>query len=180
MKTDSPVILITLLYAFAAASYGESAYERELKELIDQRDKAIAAAAVPISSRFKASAEQLLQRATRNGDLDAATKIKAAIAADTAPDKPSSTRDFIKNTVWGWFFPDGKKYGTVKLEENGKVTTGLPFPTRWEWAGAAQFKIFDDKNGFWVFHYDPATKEATNIKFAGGKSEGKFLRPESK
>jgi hypothetical protein len=79
MKANTTIIVTVLLCGIISASYGESVYERELKQLIEQRDKAIAAASAPITARFNTSAEQLLKRATQNGDLDAANKIKAAI-----------------------------------------------------------------------------------------------------
>src|SRR5688572_29904440 len=78
MKTQ-PINIAVTLCAFVSAASGESAFERDLKQLIDQRDKAIAAAAAPINTRFNTAAEQLLRRATQSGDLDSANKIKAAM-----------------------------------------------------------------------------------------------------
>ena len=73
--------LLLVLPFFAAAVYGESDFERELKQLVEQRDKARAAAIAPIDAKFKVAAEQLLRRATQRGDLEAANKINAAIGS---------------------------------------------------------------------------------------------------
>jgi hypothetical protein len=169
--------LFTLLFAFAVPSYGESAYERELKQLIADRDKARAAADVPITARFKASAEQLLKRATQAGDLDAANKIKEAIGPDSS--STGAGRDFIKNTLWGWYVgPNTQRVATIKLLDNGKVETGLNFIVGWEPVGSTEFKLLHRSGGFYMFRYSAATKEAHTTKFAGSLQENKIMRPE--
>lgn len=107
MKANITTIITVLLCALVSASYGQSAYERELNQLIEQRDKAIAAASAPITARFKTSAEQLLKRATQSGDLDAANKIKAVLgdsasASGTAPTDGSikDLRRQLAGTTW--------------------------------------------------------------------------------
>ncbi len=71
--------------ALVAASLAESAYERELQQIIEQRDKALASASEPILKRFQTTAEQLLRRATQAKDLDASDKIKVAMSPDAGP-----------------------------------------------------------------------------------------------
>jgi hypothetical protein len=102
MKPNIAPVIATLLCSLIEASYGQTAYEKELNQLIEQRDKAVAAAVAPINARFKASAEQLLQRATKGGDLDAANKIKASLETDTKkPDEAiKDLRKQLVGTTW--------------------------------------------------------------------------------
>ena len=91
------LILVFLSIALTAISgFAESQAERDLKQLTDQRDKAVAAATEPINRRYKTSLEQLLQRAIQSKDLDAAVKIREALGqpAGLVPDtaKPKITK----------------------------------------------------------------------------------------
>jgi len=102
MKPHILLVITILLCPLIAASYSQSAYERELNQLVEQRDKALAAASSPINARFRASAEQLLRRATQGGDLDAANKIKAALETNIEP-APAAIKDLRKQlggTTW--------------------------------------------------------------------------------
>lgn len=80
MKTIT--ILVSLNFAFGAVSAvaADSPFERDLKQLTEQREKALATAVDPINRRYQASLDQLLQRATQAKDLDAAVKIREALA----------------------------------------------------------------------------------------------------
>lgn len=85
------------------SSYSETPCERDLRQLIEQRDKALADAAAPINTRFKIAAEQLLRRATQAGDLDAANKIKAAMGSDTQAttlEAVTNARKQLAGTTW--------------------------------------------------------------------------------
>jgi hypothetical protein len=62
-----------------ASAAGQTDTARELKQLQDQRDKAISTAAEPINRRYAASLEQLLRRAIQTSDLDTANKIRAEL-----------------------------------------------------------------------------------------------------
>ena len=97
------ILLLLVFPFFAAASYGESDFERELKQLVEQRDKARAAAIAPIDAKFKVAAEQLLRRATQLGDLEAANKIKAAIGGALprgSAKTVASLREYLLRTKW--------------------------------------------------------------------------------
>lgn len=106
MTTRPFLIAVLSCSGFIRLAHAESPYERELKDLIEQRDKAIAAATAPINDRFKAAAEQLLQRATRNNDLDAANKINGALGRLTAGGAPTASlvikdlRRQLAGTTW--------------------------------------------------------------------------------
>lgn len=92
LKMKYLAFLVLALFALPEGSRGETTYERELKELIQQRDQAVAAASAQINARFKVSAEQLLRRATQAGDAEAANKIKEAFGVEA-----SSTSESVKN-----------------------------------------------------------------------------------
>ena len=97
-------IVATLIVASIPCLHAESLFERELKQLRDQRDKAVAAAAEPINRRYQASLEQLLRRATQGNDLETALKIKQEMgnpaattpAIATAPASPAQRLKSLK------------------------------------------------------------------------------------
>ena len=72
MKTQIAFVLAAVVAA--SPLYAESPFERELATLTQQRDKDIAAATEPITRRYRASLEQLLRKATQDGDFDAGQK----------------------------------------------------------------------------------------------------------
>ena len=102
MKSHLSSFITLSLFALGGAVHGQSAYERDLEQLIEQRDKALAAAAAPIHERFQATAEQMLRRATQAGDLAAATKIQAAIAANVQASRAGikDLRKELAGTTW--------------------------------------------------------------------------------
>lgn len=96
MKSSVSIHAI-FLCVLAVPAYCEAPYERDLKQLVEQRDRALAAASAPILERFKIEAEQLLRKATQGGDLDTANRIKAIIGSGTAPTAASDPDGPIKN-----------------------------------------------------------------------------------
>ena len=76
------IIYVALnIVIFTPLVFADSEYDRQLAALAAERDKAIAGATEPINRRYQAALEQLLRRATQSSDLEAAVKIKAALAA---------------------------------------------------------------------------------------------------
>jgi hypothetical protein len=99
LLTLNRILVLLVVCVSTAASFGDAALERELKLLVEQREKALAAAAAPIDARFKVAADQLLRRATQAGDLDAANKIKAAIDGVLPRGAKDSVKDLRKQLV---------------------------------------------------------------------------------
>ena len=141
MKTNTSIIITLLLCAPISASYGESAYEREMTQLKAQRDKAAATALEPINRRYRESMEQLLRKATQGNDLDTALKIKTELGALGSPLAPSPPRPadapvIVAPPPSGAAFTDlklqlpGSKWNDVKYKvrvtfaPNGKLTKG--------------------------------------------------------
>ena len=108
-KTNLPmnfiVTIAVLMALFTTAVRAESSYERELQQLTEQRDKAIAAAVDPINRRYQTSLEQLLKRATQGNDLVTAVKIKAQIEkihSAAPPDSEAQFRSALMRSKWSW------------------------------------------------------------------------------
>ncbi|TLD69963.1 hypothetical protein FEM03_14625 [Phragmitibacter flavus] len=73
-------VIITLLCG-ANLLLADSPFQRELKQLHEQHEKAVAAAVDPVNRRHQAALEQLLRRATQSNDLQTAVQIQEALAA---------------------------------------------------------------------------------------------------
>lgn len=155
-------LLITFISIAASASVSaeELSYDREFKQLKDQRDKALASSAEPINRRYKESLDQLLRRATQGNDLTTAVTIKreldVLVASQTSPTKispPGSERPArttpanklsVAGSTWQWypgetlaFYPDGK---AVLTKGSGEST--------WAWQLEGDGTITLDKGRF--------------------------------
>jgi hypothetical protein len=90
-------------------SSAESPFNRNMATLALQRDKAISVAISPINKRFNAETEALLKRATQANDLDAALKIRHAMAgnptiAAAAPGLVELTKRGLEKKLVGMTF----------------------------------------------------------------------------
>src|ERR1700744_1129807 len=83
MKYKITYLALTLI-SIAPLVFAGSEYDRQLAELTAERDKAISEANEPINRRYQAALQDLLRKATMSNDLDAAVKIKAALASADA------------------------------------------------------------------------------------------------
>ena len=94
MKITSKTLFAALLILSSASLRAQTDSDREFKQIQADRDKAIREATEPITQRYKqdlqtavepvntryqASLEKLIDRATREADLDTALKAKAAL-----------------------------------------------------------------------------------------------------
>lgn len=142
-----------LILVAALPGHAESDYERELKQLQDEREKALAIAAEPINRRHQSALEALLRRATQANDLSAAIKIrdelqKIGVSSPTTEGAAGSVENLTQrllNTKWDWF--------------NGETLTFLPegkaqfknFPVLWSWkvtsAGRRMIEGVDGRSG---------------------------------
>jgi hypothetical protein len=97
MKTSTLYFALLLLVGHAQA---QSTFQRELAQLVDQRDKALAAAAAPIQARFKQQAEQLLQRAKQNNDAAAVAELQALLSGNQEPGVVRDLKRQLSGTKW--------------------------------------------------------------------------------
>jgi len=114
-------------------TFAGSDYDRQIAELTAQREKAISEATEPINRRYQTSLEQLLRKATQANDLDAAVKIKNAIAA---ADPPGSR-------FHGWWATESKSSrlqftagGNFQEHWKGTIQEG-----RWQPASGPEVKV---------------------------------------
>lgn len=138
------------------SAVGQTDAARELKQLQDQREKSLTAAAEPINRRYQAALEQLQRRATQTNDLDVAVTIKeelrllaaAGMGAfpDTAnpPSKAKSATESVSRlagTSWLWgganhmkfgFLPGGRFNGHFKGASWRPIAPDLIY---YEWEG---------------------------------------------
>jgi hypothetical protein len=77
----SPLAITLSVIALSAAASLASPLENEFLQLREKRDKALATVAEPINDGYRASLEQLLQRANTEEDKDTAAKIRFELQA---------------------------------------------------------------------------------------------------
>jgi hypothetical protein len=167
-----PRALVFFLFftALVSAFSAESFYERELQQLTEQHDKAVAAAVLPINRSYQTALEQLLVRTTRNKDLDASAKVVAALraigAAPTVPAVPevapaagaplkSQIEELLTPKVWvhaGQFHYKFTKEGRLTLVEGNR---------------RGKFQV-DEKTGFVAFNWDGGAFPGEGIQFNAG------------
>ena len=136
MKPTSIKLALLTFVTATSALHAETSFERELKQLQEQRDKAIASAAEPINRRYQTSLEQLLRHTTQANDLETAVKIKAELqnlqatvsASSTA--SPTASKAEYVDTEWTWGDPTKKdSQHTVKFLRSAKATG--PYGETW-------------------------------------------------
>ena len=160
-------IVITFIAIVTASSLLHAAdFERDLKQLKEDRDKALAAANEPINRRYQAALEQLLRRATQSNDLQTAIKTKeelANLAATTsstgAPRPRANLRSFLPGTTWtDANKPDGASDATLTFGKDGLVTfSGGGTPRKWEVTdrntvliNGSGYAVFDEERTSWA------------------------------
>lgn len=171
--------LMVLFSWVAGVARAESAYDRELKRLIDQRDREVAAAVTPIQKRFQVAAEQLMRRAMQAGDLDAANKIKAQLAAPVNTAE-TSLQKLIENSRWDWFNsaePVGAPAAAITFNSDGTGLFNWGDKARYEISPPSGLKVMDlDHKATWYFIIDPARKEAKWDPVAGADSQQRSMK----
>ena len=115
-----PILYTLFIFLAAGSLFAETAYQRELQQLKEQRDKAVATAVEPINRRYKDSLELLLKRSTQGNDLDTALKVKEAMQhLSEGGGKGSAGGDIYSR------------------KETTKAWTG----TQWRWDGGSGIQI---------------------------------------
>ena len=140
--------LILTFWFLAPLVFAGSEYDRQLAELAAQRDKAIAEASEPINRRYQTSLEQLLRKATQANDLDAAVKIKNAIAAADPPGSrfhgwwaTESKSSRLQFTAGGNFQEQWK--GTIQ-EGRWQPTSGTEVKVTMKSGTVREYRLSDD------------------------------------
>ena len=142
MKHRILIITAAILATAIIPLHAEPPLERDLKQLQEQREKALAAAAEPVNRRYLAALEALQRRATQTNDLETAIKIKEELqklgaAAPAANDTSGVTVESLTNrligTKWIWF---GKETLTLLADGKAQWSSGRdPWPWKVTSAG---------------------------------------------
>lgn len=125
-----------LFFAVISTSqaWGQISYSKNLQDLKEQRDKAVAAAVDPINRKYQTALEQLKDKATLNKDLESALKIREELrilstngtASAALTPKSKTGEDLVgrlPGTSWFWgadqsmkfkFLPNGHFDGHFK------------------------------------------------------------------
>lgn len=133
------VVAFTSLILHARA---ETVFERELKRLMEQRERDNAAAIEPITRRYQASLDMLLKRATQNNDLDTAVKIREEMGKQPTTPKPNTptatpetqslTGDALKKLVLGNWVAGQARYSFNSDGTGTRLYRGVTLPTKWK------------------------------------------------
>jgi hypothetical protein len=123
-------LALALLLAGTAGA-AESAFEKEAKQLRDQRDKAVAAAVDPINKRYQQALEQVIRRAAQAKDQPAVDKLKEELgnvgANLVSAAQSTKLQDRVRRTRWTMNLNQSKqpqKDSWMQLEPDGQVTLG--------------------------------------------------------
>ena len=159
-------IIISAFALFSTAPlFAESLFERELKQLTEQRDKALAAAAEPINRRYQASLDQLLRRATQANDLDTAIKIKDEIkklpSANT--DAQNDLTKALRDSKWTWEPPSG----IVTFDADGTMKNSAGWSCSWAVTAPKTVTLQSGSERKAILHFDDALSKFSGTDFSG-------------
>ncbi len=127
MKTRRYLFTLGCLVLAACPLLAETDIGREMNQLQDQHNKAVAAATEPLKRRYQTSLEQLLKRATQANELDTALRIREqltalGVAAVSPTAKPRYTKEtlpqLLTTSQWSW----STKAGPPDHSNNTRVT----------------------------------------------------------
>ena len=148
-----------------------SDFEEKLKVLTQQRDKAVAAATEPIQLKYMIELEKLMKKATKDGDLEAAIKIRDKIAAEKDRGKPKNAtelKEYLARKTWNIRNkkPDAKIAYTITFNDDGTFKHSGGRTGKVTFSGARTFKLWN---------YDPATLDDDLKGFRAKGSAGIYF-----
>ena len=165
MKNQLHILALMLIACAASGARAQAPYERELKQLTEQRDRALAAATEPINRRYQVALEELLQRASRNKDLETSLKITeslkqlqhdmAASSLRAVGATGKSLQERLLKTTWKWrggetiTFQADHASNSSGWKATWKVT-GVNEVTLTFQSNRAAKLLFDDDVGFFI------------------------------
>ena len=162
MNVNTLSIACVMLCSLSTLTFADSIYQTQLKQLTEQRDKALASAAQPINKKYQESLQDLLLRASRSNDTEAVAVIADALKAlgtpaDTkkTPALPPEAKRYVGR--WTITFENGTVIGPRTLNADG---TAIP-PATWE--------ISDNKL---KVHMDGGKVDTFNLPLRGDKLNG--------
>ena len=148
----------------AAPLFGESPFERELKQLTEQRDKDLAAAR-PINLRYQDLFNQLLRRATQSNDFDTALKIKGEIQKlpPASADAQNALSKALRDSKWTW----GPPSGIVAFNADGTMTSSAGWSSSWEVTAPKTVTLRDGTARQTTLHFDDRFSKFSGADYSG-------------
>ena len=112
-----------MLFAILSSTlFAQSTYEREFKQITDQRDKAISSATEAINQNYQKSLRQLLLRATQNSDTKVISAIAEALKGSERPRADFIGLWVLKTGNWT-AINDVKADGTIRQDNTNGTWT---------------------------------------------------------
>ena len=140
----------------------QGSFQKDFDELKLQREKAVAAAIVPIDQKFRQALEQMLKRATQASDLQTATKIQEALTElDTAANHPA---DMVG--LWDQM-REGKPYARRFMADGTGDGSGTPF--KWAVKGKKLILTYTTNNSVEEYSFPPKEGVMTGTTVWGTK-----------
>jgi len=185
MKIGLQVIAVLVQVVAMIPASAQSKLDRELTQLMEQKEKALAAAIEPVNRQYQKSLETMLRRAMQTGDLETAVKIKGELeklgASQQAAEEPADSRadSFAKRLVgtkWYWFDRE-----TITFLEDGKAQW-KENPEHWPWevtsAGRRTIEGVNKANGKkWTITFD-RNLTTGSVEGDGGSRKLQRILPE--
>jgi hypothetical protein len=149
LMNKATIPLLAGMAIFAMPAFAETDLARELKQVHEQREKAIAAAVEPINQKYKVTLEQMLRRVTQATDLDTAVAIKeelSHLSGGTTTDVHTELAHALTNGAWTWF--GGGMRTSMVFNSDGSVTNkDWGFAAKWSITGLRTVAIVPSKDG---------------------------------
>ena len=180
------LLCLCAIIFLALPSYAVTDAAREFERLTQEKDKELAAAAVPIMKRYQAALEQLLRRASQTGDAETAVKVGEVLKQMGTEGKPKTAGDLKAQLLsgnWDWWVNDsckGESLARIDFLENGSVRNGGKGKAgngwKWEVVSEAQLKISIPSGAFWIFDMNLSRHEGKVNPAASTIKDDKSLK----
>ena len=138
-------LLFTVAMFLPCLVHAEPPFQNDLRQLQQQRDKAIVAAIEGVNRRYEPSFDALMRKATTANDLDTAIQVKQVRTTISAIPSTMVDTDLI---IGKWSFRAGKWTDERELKAGGWVESKMDGMGKWAVIGA-DLRL-DFPNGNWV------------------------------
>lgn len=177
------IMIAAVLMCFGPVAGRADDFIDRLVQLRERRDLAVRRAANEIDATYRRELEKLLAEATRAGDKENASRIRAEIQSLSKPDrdveaKESVAQDDVEATLttreWQWHAGDSEKvlrnHGTISFLKDGTIRSsgGLGFLTQWKPLKKWRFEVIQPHGAKWLFEYNPKKGRAESVRGESG------------
>ncbi|MDB6173175.1 MAG: hypothetical protein JWL59_2486 [Chthoniobacteraceae bacterium] len=165
MKTTITFTAVFLIGFLCRPVHGQNSYEREFRQLTNERDQALTDTAAPINARYIAGLEKLLRRATQNNDLETALKVKEALKALGV--EPAANMQAGPEPIgrWAW---TSERILTIRGDGLFVADKGGGGTWRWTKRSRGEFTMTWDHGGF----RDTLVISPDGVRITGSNNKG--------